>query len=523
LDTALDRGPEPTRIRFQALLAQAPAAGWLAASRDWDYESWADDLDRVVVSLSRQDFRAASPLIGRWLAQYPLQRELDDRGAYLRARTLVLHGDTRRDQGMLAGPGSAAHAYRQARGLFADLDIPRRIAQIELSLAVVTEMTGQHQEAARQYVQLADDERLSARDRARSRLWIGTAVSKAGEHDYALRVMTTASREFEDLDEAEDWAVAQQKLALACRGAGRLGDALRYIDTARASGTAATPMQRVRLATAHAHILLTDTATATNGHALLRGCPARRRERLVPPAPGHRGDPSGQRRPGPRQEGNHHVMISDADRQDAQLIWDYHQMGHDPRPCDAGIGLGSHDLGVATLAADLYHASLFPVLVFTGANSPTTLDRFPRGEAVHYAEQAMALGVPQHAIIIEPEATNTGQNITCARQALADAGISPGSVMLVSKPYMQRRAYATARKLWPEVSIVCVSEDLSLDDYLKQMGDGKLVLDMLVGDLQRVIEYPARGFAISQEVPAEVDDAYRRLIAAGFDSRLTGS
>jgi hypothetical protein len=113
LDTALDLAPEPARIRFQALLAQAPAARWLAASRDWDYESWADDLDRVVVSLSRQDFRAASPLIGRWLSQYPLQRELDDRGAYLRARTLVLHGDARRDQGMLAGPGSAAHAYRQ--------------------------------------------------------------------------------------------------------------------------------------------------------------------------------------------------------------------------------------------------------------------------------------------------------------------------------------------------------------------------------------------------------------------------
>jgi uncharacterized SAM-binding protein YcdF (DUF218 family) len=216
-------------------------------------------------------------------------------------------------------------------------------------------------------------------------------------------------------------------------------------------------------------------------------------------------------------------VISDADRQAAQLIWDYHQMGHDPRPCEAGIGLGSHDLGVATLAADLYHAGLFPVLVFTGANSPTTRERFPRGEAVHYADQATALGVPQSAIIIEPGAANTGQNISYSRTALAGAGISPGSVMLISKPYMQRRAYATARKLWPEVTVVCVSEDLSLDDYLKQMDDGKLVIDMLVGDLQRVIEYPARGFAIPQEVPADVEDAYGRLIAAGFDSRLAGS
>jgi uncharacterized SAM-binding protein YcdF (DUF218 family) len=216
-------------------------------------------------------------------------------------------------------------------------------------------------------------------------------------------------------------------------------------------------------------------------------------------------------------------MISDADRQDARIIWDYHQLRHQPRPCDAGIGLGSHDLGVATVAAGLYHAEMFPVLVFTGANSPGTRARFPRGEAVDYAEQAMALGVPRSAIIIEPEAVNTAQNITCSRRVLAVAGVTPDAVMLISKPYMQRRACATARKRWPEVSIVCASEDVSLDDYLHQIGDDKLVIDLMVGDLQRVIGYPARGFAIAQEVPASVQDAYRRLLAAGFDSQLITS
>ena len=218
-----------------------------------------------------------------------------------------------------------------------------------------------------------------------------------------------------------------------------------------------------------------------------------------------------------------HSGVSDTHRADALVIWDYHQMHHPLRPCSAGIGLGSHDLGVATLAADLYHAGLFPVLVFTGANSPTTAARFPRGEAVHYAEHAIMLGVPPSAIIIEPEAANTGQNIEFARRALATAQITVSSVLLVSKPYMQRRAFATARKLWPEVDIVCASETQTLDDYLKSIGDDKLVIDMLVGDLQRVIEYPARGFAVAQDVPGAVMDAYRRLLAAGFDSRLLTS
>jgi uncharacterized SAM-binding protein YcdF (DUF218 family) len=208
------------------------------------------------------------------------------------------------------------------------------------------------------------------------------------------------------------------------------------------------------------------------------------------------------------------------DHADAKLIWDYHQLGHQLRPCSAGIGLGSHDLGVSTLAADLYLAGLFPVLVFSGGNSSTTAARFPRGEAVHYAERAVSLGVPEHAIIIEPRAANTGQNIDYSRDALAAAGIPVTSVMLISKPYMQRRAYATIRKTWPEVEPVCASEDISFDDYLKSIGGDRLVIDMLVGDLQRIIEYPARGFAIAQDVPTDVADAYHRLIAAGYDSRL---
>lgn len=216
------------------------------------------------------------------------------------------------------------------------------------------------------------------------------------------------------------------------------------------------------------------------------------------------------------------AKISPADRADAETLWDYHQMHHRLRPCSAAIGLGSHDLGVAAFAAKLYHEGLFSLVVFTGANSPTTAERFPRGEAVHYSEHAIELGVPASAIIIEPEATNTGENITRSHEALRRAGIHPASVLLISKPYMQRRAFATCRQAWPEVEAVCASEPLTFDEYVNEIGDVKLVIDMLVGDLQRVIEYPALGYAIAQEVPARVEAAYQRLLRAGYDSRLLG-
>ncbi|MER7916800.1 MULTISPECIES: YdcF family protein [unclassified Streptomyces] len=221
--------------------------------------------------------------------------------------------------------------------------------------------------------------------------------------------------------------------------------------------------------------------------------------------------------------GDNQQAITEDQWHRAALIWEYHQMRHAPRPVDVAIGLGSHDLGVATRSAELYRAGLFPTLVFTGGNSPTTAKVFPRGEAVHYREHAIDLGVPSEAILLEPSAGNTGQNITLSREVLAAAGITPATVLLVSKPYMERRSYATARKLWPDVEILCASEPLELDDYVKSIGDEKLVMDMLVGDLQRVIEYPRRGFAIEQDVPADVRGAYEALIRDGFTSRLIAS
>lgn len=207
-------------------------------------------------------------------------------------------------------------------------------------------------------------------------------------------------------------------------------------------------------------------------------------------------------------------------RADVETLWSYHDVHHEPHPVDVCIGLGSHDLGVATYTAELYHRGLFPRIVFTGANAPTTIEKFPRGEAVHYREHAISLGVPREAILTETHATNTSQNLTYSRDVLAEGGITPSSVLLISRPYQQRRAYATCRKVWPEVDVLCGSQPLPLDEYVDSIGDVDRVITMLVGDTQRITVYAERGFAIDQDIPADVRAAYDRLVDAGYTSRL---
>ncbi|KJY33322.1 hypothetical protein VR46_33700 [Streptomyces sp. NRRL S-444] len=213
-------------------------------------------------------------------------------------------------------------------------------------------------------------------------------------------------------------------------------------------------------------------------------------------------------------------MITSQNWADAEQLWDYQQMHHEPRPCSVAIGLGSHDLGVAEVTADLYHRGMAPLIVFTGSTSRTTRERMPRGEAEHYRERAVELGVPATAIFVEPRARNTGENIRFSRSLLADEGVAVDSVMLVSKPYEERRAYSTARKLWPDVEIVSASASMTLAEYVDSIQDPRLVIDMLVGAQQRLLIYPEQGFLIHQNVPVAVAAAYERLCSGGFTSRL---
>ena len=276
LDTTLGRADASVHLRFTTFLSELASrgkdgdrrCGSGSRPRTGEYESWADDLDRAVVALSRQDFTFAHGLLNRWLSRCHTS-ELDDEGLYLFGRSTALLGDLRRDQGVVHGPLSALRCYADARAVFAQLGSPRRVAQMDLSLAVIAEMTGELHTAARAYASLAVDDRLSPRDRARARLWVGTAVSKIGHYDDAIPAIRVAIAEFERLTEPDDWSVAHQKLALARRGAGDVTQALRLIDVARDSSADGSPMQRVRLDAAHGHILLTDPATRDDGRRVL--------------------------------------------------------------------------------------------------------------------------------------------------------------------------------------------------------------------------------------------------------------
>lgn len=204
----------------------------------------------------------------------------------------------------------------------------------------------------------------------------------------------------------------------------------------------------------------------------------------------------------------------------AQIIWDYHHLHHKLEKADLILALGSNDLRVAEHAAKLYLQGWAPMLMFSGNVGALTRGKFARSEAETFAEIAIEKGVPPEAILIEPESTNTGENIANSRRILAGRGMDPETIILVQKPYMERRAYATFMNFWPGKRLIVSSPPISFADYSTPQLPKELVINIMVGDLQRIRDYPAKGFQIAQEIPADVWQAYEKLVALRYDKHL---
>jgi uncharacterized SAM-binding protein YcdF (DUF218 family) len=208
----------------------------------------------------------------------------------------------------------------------------------------------------------------------------------------------------------------------------------------------------------------------------------------------------------------------------ATKIWHYHQLHHDLAPAGAILVLCSHDTAVAERGAQLFLEGYAPLLIFSGGLGGITRQMWTEPEADRFAAIARAAGVPDQRILVENRSTNTGENVAFTRALLAERGLDPQSFILVQKPYMERRTYATFRKVWPEKTAIVTSPRVSFEDYLARYSNASLserdVIGIMVGDLQRIREYPARGFQIEQEIPADVWAAFERLVELGFDSHL---
>ena len=206
----------------------------------------------------------------------------------------------------------------------------------------------------------------------------------------------------------------------------------------------------------------------------------------------------------------------------AKILWDYHHLDLGLQQSDFILAMGSHDERVAEHAAQLFLDGYADILVTSGGFGKITKGLWKIPEGQKFAEIAERMGVNASQIFIEDQAINSGENITKSRDLLAANDMMVKTGILVTKPYMRKRAFATASKQWPEISWLVSAPDLSFYDYAQSETQQDQMIQLMVGDLQRIRIYAEKGFQIAQEIPDTVWESYEILKDLGYDQFVIG-
>ncbi len=199
--------------------------------------------------------------------------------------------------------------------------------------------------------------------------------------------------------------------------------------------------------------------------------------------------------------------------QHIETLWDYMQLNQELTPADCIFVMCSNDLRVAEYAAKLYHQKLAPMIIFSGGEGRFTDGLFDKSEAETFAEIAKLAGVPNEAILVETKSSNSGENVRFTEQLLREKEIKCESLILVQKPFMERRAIATFEKQWqsPYSQLQVTSTAHPFFEYINEEMTLMMVLEALMEDFSRVKTYPEKGFQTEQEIPAHVESSYQAL------------
>jgi hypothetical protein len=225
-----------------------------------------------------------------------------------------------------------------------------------------------------------------------------------------------------------------------------------------------------------------------------------------------------------------------------ELVWEYHHVEEEfrvdeefKRDLDGILVFCSSDVSVADSAVDLWWETAqlrkaanenaeLPYLAFsggigTGMHSGANLLGWKKTEAEVLGERARDRLASLNAnlnptIFIENKAANSGENTDFTKAILDAQGAKTQNMVVVQKPFMERRTLATFKRRWPEPNIRIHSASISWESYPAAAGISREdITGIMIGDLQRIKLYapPHGDFQIAQPIPEEVWAAFEFL------------
>lgn len=189
-------------------------------------------------------------------------------------------------------------------------------------------------------------------------------------------------------------------------------------------------------------------------------------------------------------------------------------------PVDVIIGFGVFDLSLPRFCGELFTRGHARHIIFTGGLGAGTGTLGGPEADVWRAELRRAYPpIPDSAVILENRSTNTGDNLRFTADLLRREhpalafGSCTTSALIVASPSRLRRVQLTLRHLQPSLRVIRtlpLPVDLDREAAL-YAANGVDYLAHLAGELDRIVDYPARGWIATEPLPPPVAVAHRVL------------
>jgi hypothetical protein len=191
-------------------------------------------------------------------------------------------------------------------------------------------------------------------------------------------------------------------------------------------------------------------------------------------------------------------------------------------PYDAVMGFGMFDLSLPRYCGELYARRQVKRVIFTGGIGAGTGNLGGPEADVWRAElERSHPGIRAADIITENRSTNTGENVAFTTRLLERErpglafGVGIGRVIVVASPTRLRRVWLTLRRQQPALDLCRQRPPVTLAaDRACYAAQGLDLVSHMLGELERIEQYPTRGWIAPEPLPTTVVAA-REILRLG--------
>ncbi len=200
----------------------------------------------------------------------------------------------------------------------------------------------------------------------------------------------------------------------------------------------------------------------------------------------------------------------------ARELWNHLSAPAARHNSDACVVCCSYDLRVCDHACELITSGLSDRLVISGKTGNWTRHIWSRPEAEIFYDRALANGMDPEQVLMEASATNFGENVVFSRTLIPAAK----TVTFVSKPNAMLRIKLTAEAQWPEIKAHVSCPTIRFPEDISNIVGVLGLINEMVGDIDRIQNYPALGFQVPHQMPQQIIDAWKYLKEQGFTEHV---